>query len=102
MGERLGNVPMAPEEYSAQRNTILTIATNNGFTANMVIKISNKFQKKKLNKLLFSPGPIADEYGNKFSKIPYLGNVSAKVGKQLWKYGILGRFIFAVRPIPPK
>ena len=39
----------------------------------------------KLNKLLFSLGPTADEPCNKFCKIPYLGNLSVKY-KQ--KYGI--------------
>lgn len=41
-----------------------------------------------MNKLLYSPGPIVDEAFSKFSKIPYLGNVSIKVGKQLSKFGI--------------
>ena len=81
MTHRLANVPMDPKEYSAEQNTILTIATNNGFPINMVIKKTNKFQKNKLNKLLFPPGPTADEPGNKFSKIPYLSNVIVKAGK---------------------
>ena len=56
---------MDPEEYLTVRNTILTIATNNGFPTNTVTKIINKFQKKKLNKLLFSPVSTLDEPSNK-------------------------------------
>jgi hypothetical protein len=43
MAYRLANVPMDPEEYSAERNTILTIANNNGFPTSLVTKIINRF-----------------------------------------------------------
>jgi hypothetical protein len=74
MTYQLGNVPTDPEEYSAEQNTILTIANNKGFPSNLVTKIINRFKKKKLMKLLYSPGSIS--------------SVSIKVGKQLSKYGI--------------
>ena len=86
---RLTNVPISPEEYLAQRNTILMIAANNGFPTNTEINIINKFQKKKLNKLLFSLGSTSNEPCNKFCKTPYLGNVSVKVGKIWHPSGIL-------------
>jgi hypothetical protein len=57
MAYQLKNVPMDPEEYSAERNTISTIADNNGFPTSIVTKI-NRFNKNKLMKLLYSPGSI--------------------------------------------
>jgi hypothetical protein len=46
MAYRLANVPMDPEEYSAEWNTILAIAKNNVFLTSIVTKIINKFNKK--------------------------------------------------------
>ena len=106
---------MDPEEYLTERNSILTIAMNNSFPTNTNIKIMNKLQKSKLNKLLnaceegntyhrsipkitmvnkilFSPGPTVDEPLNKFGKIPYLCIVRIKVRKQLRKYGICSAY----------
>lgn len=92
MAHRLVNVPMAPSEYSCERNTILAIAKNNGFPTDIVLRIIKRFQNLKIQKLLYSPGPTPEGENRQYRKIPYLGSLSNVVGNQLLKLGIRPTF----------
>ena len=85
MLHRLNNIPMAYADYNEELNTIIHIATQNGFTSNMIhqqnSKIKHKIQQQYLTTLY-----TAEDDTKKYITLEYNTNTSYFLKKIFGKY----------------
>lgn len=77
MIHRLINIPMSKDNFELEKNRILTIALNNGYSTDMVNNILTKQQKSKILSLIY---PRTQKTPNNYNLITYIGNISDKIG----------------------
>lgn len=86
MIHRLKTIPLTPDAYDKEHKTIKTIAVNNGYKEKTIDKLLARKERDILSKQLI---PDASQNSPTEPKqkvfIPYYGNVSEKVGRELRK-----------------
>ena len=77
MINRLLTVPLSPQNFQTEVNTIKQIALNNSYPTSIVDKLIHKFQTNKIKKLLYNSTEI--NVPRRFFKLPFLPSISYKI-----------------------
>lgn len=82
---RCKNLPLSKENYEKEINTIKVIASNNGYSQNMINNIINKFEKKETLSLLYS---VKNLKSTPYICLTYYGLITDRISKMFKKLNI--------------
>lgn len=83
MVHRLTSIPQSKHNFQAELNTIKYIASNNGYSPQLIDKILQRKQRRKVLPLLYAPTSETVNTKTNWCTIPYLGKVSNIIAKTL-------------------